>query len=140
MLRVANLFALLVFVVFLSTGFKTVFADDSGSGHDESVGEVSSEAEYAGKTETQVNSDKASEEDDTALKASEKLKARHHDVELVEDVPETIERKETDAERVPDIPETNPNADRTRSGNLDGSYGKSEWITNKGKNVYVSRD
>lgn len=122
--RVHSLFALLVFLVFLSAGFTTVFAEDSGSGHDESVSDVSSEAKYAGKTETQIDTDEALEDDDkdAALKPSEKFKARHHEVELVEDVPETIDRKETDAEGVPDTPETNPSDDRTRSGNLDVYY------------------
>lgn len=139
--RVHSLFALLVFVVFLSAGITTVFAEDSGSGHDESVGDVSSEGAYAGKTETQIDTDEALEEDDdrgAALKASEKVKAHHHEVELVEDVPETIDRKETDAEGVPDTPETNPSDDRTRSGNLDAYYGKSKRRTNDSKNVCQS--
>lgn len=135
------MFALLVFVVFLSAGFRSVFADDSGSGEDVSVGDVSSEAEYADKTETQMDTEKASEVDTGAApKASGKLEARFHEVELVDSVPEMMDRKETDAEGVPDIPETNPSEERTRSGNLDAYYGKSKWCSNKSKNVWVCRD
>jgi hypothetical protein len=118
--------------VLLSAGFKTVFAEDSGSGHDESVGDVSSEAEYTGKTETQLDTEEALE--DTAVKASENLKAHHLEVELVDSV------QETDAEGVPDIPETDPSDDRTRSGNLEGNYGELKRSSNKSKNICVSRE
>jgi hypothetical protein len=130
--RLSNLFALLVFVVILSAGFKTVFAQDSGSDHDESAGEVSAEAEYTGKTETQMDTDETSEDggSGTAQKAPEKQKARDHQLEL------TMDSKETEAEGLPDIPETNPKDERTRSGNLDAYYGKSNWCSDKGKNKH----
>jgi hypothetical protein len=129
--RVANLFTLLVLIVLLSAGFKTACAEDTGSGHDESLGDVSSETEDAGKTETHMDTAETLEDDDsdTALKASGKVIARHHEVELVDSEPET------DAEGVPGIPETKPSDDRTRSGNLDANYGKSKWSTHNSKNV-----
>lgn len=143
--QLSNILTLLVFVVLLSAGFKTVFAQDTGSGHDESAGDVSAEAENTGKTEKQMDTEEEVGEDedggsDTALKASGKLNARHHEVELVENVLETMDSRETDAEGVPHILETNPDDERTRSGNLDAYYGKSNWCTDKGKNVSVPRD
>jgi hypothetical protein len=131
--QVPSLFAVLVCLVLLSAGLRTVLAEDGGSGSDESVRDVSSQAELTNKTENQRDVSQASGGDnsDTALKAAGRLKELSPDeVEWVENVSATGDREETDSETVPHAPETNPSNNRTRSGNLDGYYGKSKWCTN----------
>jgi hypothetical protein len=111
--------------VLFSAGFETVFAEDSASDPDESVGDTSSQAEYATETETKLDTDHASENSHTARKASGELKVPFpHEIEWVDSVPEAGDREETDPKGVPDAPETTPINNRTRSGNLDAYYGK----------------
>jgi hypothetical protein len=134
MLLLPRPLALLVLVVIVSAGSRTVFAQDD-SGHVESNGDSSVEVKYVNEKKAGVDDVQTPENVDNKLvgKAAESeaisgnLKSHVDQVELVEsveNVPTTINRKDTDVEDVPDISERNPFDDKTRSGNLDAFYGK----------------
>jgi hypothetical protein len=130
MLRLPKLVAVLTIVVLVSAGYRTVSAQEYEGGDPDDASSV--EANNVDGTEAGVDSVKTSGNDDdvvphltAAEEISGKLKSRADEVELLENVPTPIIRKDTEVEDVPDIPETKPHDDKTRSGNLDAYYGKS---------------
>jgi hypothetical protein len=132
MLRLPKLVAVLTLVVLVSAGYRTVSAQEYEDRDPDDASSV--EANNVDGTEAGVDSVKTSENDDHAVpelpvaeEISGKLKSRADEVELLEIAQTPITRKDTEVEDVPDTPETKLHDNKTRSGNLDAYYGKSNW-------------
>jgi hypothetical protein len=117
-MRRLRIFALLVGVVLVSSGFRTAFGQEATE-----VEEVKEE-ETSESDETSVEAASGAQEVSGNLKADSDVQRRVELAESAEDGALEADEKDTDVEDVPYKPEPNPAADRTRSGNLDAYYGK----------------